>query len=691
MFCKLVLRNSKRSRKENGLFFSSLVVAITAFYIILSLSHQDVMRFLAEMESDAVNKLLNLIPVFYGATLVILFFLIYFASKFQLERRRHEFGVYLMMGMQRNKLFSMLLTEDLITSLTALVIGLPVAVVISELTSLITARSVGMGIIGHRFSFSMQAAAWTIFGFLTIKLLASLLLSGRICRQEIGSLLHPAPESDKKQHPAPVYGIMTLAGIGCLAAAYTLAIRGDAWRNLLSMAGTLFLGILGTFLLFMGMCYPIGLLAQRGNRGSGLRTFNLRQIQETVVNRSSSMAVCSLLMLAALCCFADGIAIANTRVDAAPRVMDYTFEDPEIRNNVDRVASILEKEGITAEFSDLFEIRAGHAKDAGGDDTMPMELEMDSVFQALEQMPQSETRDILLNNLGYQTSPYLIPLSDYNHLLSVAGLPQIQLGEDEVAVFMHPELDGDEQSRQYMDAVLEKRPEVSFGGQKLHMIGPMQNTNIVTDRAITISFALIVPDDMFDRYTQGEYKSHLNALLRPELLESEGMMIPYMRLNETLDALGVTYESYLQTTARQLFYMVASSYLTIYLAVIFLIVSNTIIGVQFLMGQQRAMRRYQTLVRLGTTHEMLCRSANQQVNWYFGLPIAVAVISSVFGIRALLSGLLPSGAQALISQIMAVSGVVLLGLCVIEWIYISAVKRSSERYLLTLMVPEREE
>ena len=40
MFCKLVLRNSRRSRKENGLFFSSLIVAITAFYIILSLSQQ---------------------------------------------------------------------------------------------------------------------------------------------------------------------------------------------------------------------------------------------------------------------------------------------------------------------------------------------------------------------------------------------------------------------------------------------------------------------------------------------------------------------------------------------------------------------------------------------------------------------------------------------------------------------------
>ena len=37
MFYDLVNRNSKQNRKENGLFFVSLIMAIVAFYIILSL------------------------------------------------------------------------------------------------------------------------------------------------------------------------------------------------------------------------------------------------------------------------------------------------------------------------------------------------------------------------------------------------------------------------------------------------------------------------------------------------------------------------------------------------------------------------------------------------------------------------------------------------------------------------------
>ena len=85
---------------------------LSPFYIILSLTHQDVMHFLKQIESDAVNKLFSMIPILYVATLFILFFLVYFSSSMQMERRKHEFGVYLTLGMQRSKLFLLLLLED---------------------------------------------------------------------------------------------------------------------------------------------------------------------------------------------------------------------------------------------------------------------------------------------------------------------------------------------------------------------------------------------------------------------------------------------------------------------------------------------------------------------------------------------------------------------------------------------------
>ena len=50
MFSELIRRNSKRNRQENTLYFVTMILTVTAFYIILALDHQDVMIFLKEME-----------------------------------------------------------------------------------------------------------------------------------------------------------------------------------------------------------------------------------------------------------------------------------------------------------------------------------------------------------------------------------------------------------------------------------------------------------------------------------------------------------------------------------------------------------------------------------------------------------------------------------------------------------------
>ena len=185
MFFRLVRKNGRKTRRENGIFFVSLIVSIIAFYIFLSLENQDVIVFLKTMESDAVQKLLALLPAFYGVSLFLLFFLVYFSGLYQLERRKYEFGVFLMLGMKRSRLFLLLLAEDVWNSLASLAIGIPIAVFLSEMISMITSKTVGLGIIGHHFTFSLDAVVLTAVGFAGIKLAAFALLSGRMVRKEI--------------------------------------------------------------------------------------------------------------------------------------------------------------------------------------------------------------------------------------------------------------------------------------------------------------------------------------------------------------------------------------------------------------------------------------------------------------------------------------------------------------------------
>lgn len=687
MFCKLIARNSRRNWKENSLFFSSLLISVIAFYIILSLPHQDVMRFLSQMESYAVDRLLTLIPVFYCMALCILFFLIYYASKYQLERRRHEFGVYLMLGMRRSRLFALLLTEDLGSSLLSLLLGLPAAVLLSELISLITARLVGIGIVGHQITFSWQAVLWTAAGFVLIKFAAFLILSGKISRQEIGSLLVDTPDGAGRPMHAPVYAASLPAGILCLSYAYFLAICGKAWAGIQQMGLTLLLGILGTFLFFLGLRTPMGRIARSGQSGRRLRIFHLRQIQELVIHRSHTLAVCSLLMLAALCCFGAGIAISRFYGDAAPHVLDYTFPDRETEHASTEVRQTLAAHHLDTRFSDLFEMKIGSIHTT---DDYEHAFQMEPVLAALQELPPSRDQEILLNNLSYGTYPHLISLDSYNHLRRAAGLPELELKEGEAAVYMDSEFTTHERN-QILDQVLETGLEVRLDQDTIRLIGPLQTTDVVTDRSITLSFALILPDDRFAYYTQGSCNVYLNGILAPDETSGNSLLQTISDLNQELDRIGLTYESYLRNIGRQLFYMVAASYITLYLAVIFLIVANTIIGVQFLMGQQRSDHRYRTLVRLGADYDTLCRSAGKQIYWYFGLPAGVAAFGSLFGVRALFAGLLSNRTRSSLSEMMIISAAVIFVLCVIEWIYILAVKRSSDHWLLTRMTPRREE
>lgn len=684
MFSELVKRNSRRSRRENGLFFASLLIAIIAFYIILSLSHQDVMVFLQRMESNAVNRLLTLVPVLYGLTLFILFFLVYYANRFQLARRRHEFGVYLMLGMQRRKLFGMLLAEDLRSSLIALAIGLPAAVLISEVISLVTARLVGLGIVGHRFALSLPAIGWTAAGFLAIKLLASLILSGKIVREEIGALLTETPEGTKRQRPAAVYAAALVLGAALLAGAYTFAIRGYAWSSLRYMAGTLALGLSGTLLLFYGLRVIIDRLARRGDRAGKLRVFNFRQVEETVIHRSGALAICSLLILAALCCFGAGVATARSS-RAETHTLDYTF--PTDSKSADAVRETLTAHGLDSAFSDIFEMRIGRVRTSTDYQNT---VKFPALQRTVDAMPASDERQQLQYLLEAASNPHLIALSSYNRLLTADGLPELTLAPDEAAVYCDSEVSSAENTA-LLDRLIADGAAVTIDGAPFTLVGQVQSVSVVTDRSITMLFALIVPDAAFDHYTQGDYDVYLDGVLAPSMTEGKSLMNAIADMNAQLDPLGLEYESYLQNLGRELFYIVAASYLTIYLAIIFLVVANTVIGVQFLMGQQKAARRYRTLVRLGAEHGTLCRAAKTQINWYFGLPVGVAAVSSVFGVRALFTGMLTAQAQRGMTDLMITAGAMILLLCVVEWIYMAAVKRSSSKYLLTLMAPEREE
>ena len=672
MFFKQVWRNAAKNRRGNGLFFGSLVIAIIAFYTLLSLDKQDVMRFLSKMESDAVQKLMALVPVVYVLSLFFVLFLVYFACKYQMDSRRREFGMYLMLGMRHSRLFAMLFCETLWSSLVSLLIGLPAALFLTEGISLTTAKLVGLGIIGHRFTFSIPAVFWTICGFVAVQLMSMLFLCIRISNLEPAQFLQP--DSAEKQESTPVRkGASYFAlGTALLAAAYALGAFSPVSFTL-TFPLLLLAGGAGTFLFYRGLGGFLGKRIRRKSKTSaGLTTFTGRQIQENVLYQYKTLTVSSLLLLMALSCISYGIGMVAGSGTASVRTTDFS-----IMGDESAVTAALQDPETGAMIAAAYPVYLSYT-DAPRD--------LSGLADAIAMLPPTDQRDNILENIS-GSCEYILSLASYNQMLAAMGREPVTLEDHELALYTSMSRGGAFNST--LDAALKNQASITVAGENYRLFPELFYDNIVADLAITLYTALIVPDGLFARIAVSPEPFCWNVHLSQSLTEELGLMQAIEKMDARLSATGLEYESYLSGIGRNLFYTVAASYLTIYLGVLFLLISNTVIGLKYLIQQRENKHRYVTLLMLGADRDSLYRSSRKQIQAFFSLVLGVAVMSSIFAILSLFKSFTRLQEGTSFTFVLALSAIALALFVLTEAIYLAIVQRAAYHEIKTLKVTDR--
>lgn len=684
MFYNFIKRNSRKIRKENGIYFTSLIVSIISFYVILSLGEQDVMLYLKTIESEAVSRLLLLIPVLYAVSLFFVFFLVYFANKYQLHLRNHEFGLYLMMGMRRRKLFVLLISETLWNGFIALIIGLPISLFLTEIISLATSKLIGMNIIGYQLRISWVGLSLTIIGFLIIQLIVVFILSFIMSRKEPVDFLNEQKEESQRVL-SPLWGSISLLsgsilflGAIFLCVAYGLAVLYLRDFNYVIFVLILFMGIIGTFILFRGLGSLLGLwIKRRGKSSRGLFVFTGRQLQENVLSQWASLAVSSLLILMAMISFVYGISTAINNSTTSTRTADFTFKGLE-----NEIVSTLSSDKLTTYVKAYYPMKLSHFRPSYSDEFQGEDVNAfswDGLEKTIAKQADSQEKNNLLNYLSSQDQPYLISVTSYNRLLhSINQLP-IQLENDEMALYSDEEFSF---SHELIKKALLSNPTVSIKERQYTLLSKLYTSNIVADRAITPSYALIVPDDLYGAFARSsDGTSYWNMVLHEDFVQEKGLMQAMYEVDELLATSNLDYESYLSSMGRQLFFTVAGSYTTFYLGIMFLIIANTVLGLKFLMQQKSTMHRYATVGMLGASVESLCSSAKIQIWLYFGLAIAVALSSSIFGIWSMITAFPNSISMNNGISIVVVTFIVFL---IFELCYIGMISRRSDQEIKKL-------
>lgn len=716
MFFKQIRRNAARNRKGNGLFFGSLVIAIVAFYTLLSIGEQDVMQFLSTVESDAVGKLLGMLPIVYAVSLFFVFFLVYFACRYQIDDRRQELGMYLMLGMKQSSLFVMLFGETLWSSLISLLTGLPAALFLTEGISLATARIVGLGILGHRFSISLSAVLWTVCGFVLVQLLSMLIICVSLSRTEPADFFRSGDA--KRQTVSSGTGSTIFFGLGLvfLLSAYYLGIfRLQTLSPAVMLAAVVF-GISGTFLLYRGLggflgrripglkgarkhfgtchdrngvpeCSVTGHdgkgIAEHSNTShdrkrapEGLRVFTARQVQENVLSQHRPLAVSSLLLMTALACISFGISMGLGR-SVSSRSVDFSLLGEEAQ-----IDFWLAQEDIREMIQDSYPLYLSHVKS----DYYENPEQAFDISELKAALSGIEAGGRISQNLyGIE---YVIAESSYNHILEDLGKEPLDLSNGHIALYSSLANDGDFGA--ILQEALQKHVSVSINDADYELLPALCYDNVVADQAITLYLGWIVPDDLYTQLAREPEEYCRNVRLRDDLVEELGLMQAVQKMDALLADTGIEYDSYLKGIGRNLFYTVAASYLTIYLGVLFWLIANTVIGLKYLIAQRRTRHRYEILTMLGADLPSMQRSVRKQIGLYFSLVLATALASSVAAIAAMFTSFarLPVGVP--MEKIAAIAGVALAVFALLETLYIRIVKRMACREIGQLEAARRQ-
>lgn len=691
MFFRLIYRNAKRSRQENLIYFATLVTAVASFYMILSLERQDVILYLRDFESMAVDRLFALMPILYGIALFLLFFLVLFANRYQLDRRSKEFGMYLMMGMRQRKLFALLLAEGLLTSLFALTIGTVIGGILAEMISLATSRLIGQGIIDHQPSFSLVAVAYTAVGFLFIQVLALLFLSVQLFNRELQQLLNGQVSKKQALGTTKTNSLTFVAGLIILIVAYYLALRYFWLVNNLMISLSVILGIIGTILLIRGLARLLNSLAMKTKQTQGLRIFTLRQLQENIANRAISVAVSSLLMMLSVMFLAEGAATILSSGDNLNR--DSSVYHFTLLGDNKEIEKVLTSAELAPYVDHLNPLTLGYNQTADQVDWSAFRKEIvdhlpegvvdpqvaePGVYNISTEIPEME------NILGLVDSQigYLITESGYNRILEASNQPTIQLTDDQVALYVNPTV-GHANQPELNQLLVENKdqPLLKLDGQQMRILPNLAMKDLVTDRSITIMAALVVKDTRFQQLVKVENReTYWNFRLPQTLIDRDGLMTPMKEANDLLNDKGFYVESYLQNFGRHLFYVVAGSYTMLYLAFLFLVIGCTVLALQFLTQLKQTKSRYKTLSFLGAKADQMQDSLKKQVASYFLFPLIPAMVSGTVGITAMKTYIrynadfLPSISNMLPFVLMMV-GTFLL----VQWVYAWAVYKTATR------------
>lgn len=124
MYFKLSFQNIKKSFKDYGIYFLTLLFGVAIFYMFNSLDSQQAMLKVSESTRKMIGLMIDMLGIVSVFVSIVLGLLIVYANKFLINRRKKEFGIYMTLGMGKRQISKIIILETIFVGIISLIVGI---------------------------------------------------------------------------------------------------------------------------------------------------------------------------------------------------------------------------------------------------------------------------------------------------------------------------------------------------------------------------------------------------------------------------------------------------------------------------------------------------------------------------------------------------------------------------------------
>ena len=624
MYFKVALNNVKKCFKDYSIYFLTLTLGVCIFYAFNSIGDQKAFLELGKSKNDIIKVIQELISQMSVFISCVLGGLILYANNFLVKKRKKELGIYMTLGMGKNKISKVLTYETALVGIISLAAGLVSGIIVSQGISAFTTKLFEVPLSNYKFLLSTDAILKTILYFGIIFILVMLFNTTVISKYKLIDMLTAAKKNEDIKIKNPILtAIIFFISLVVLGVAYKLILKVGLNPFNSMFFTSIILGILGTLLFFFSLSGFV-LYALQKNKNiylKGLNIFVLRQMNSKINTNFLSMTVISLILFFTISILSTGISFKNSLEDNIKSLtpfdvsISYRIEKDSKIKNIDEALNLL-----------------------------GFKFNSDAKIVSFNEyiLSNSNLKNLLKDNLENKRNAFYgadvpaINISSYNNIRNLRGEKKLNLADNQVLISSN-----NDDIKDALKKLIKNNSKIEINNKEYIIAnnsligsGKIIDESLENDSFRLNSITLIVPDNVVSNLEPDSNKIDVNFTKNSNENQQKlnELFNVYKSSNQINDnnSLTINTRNHLIEANNGLVILIV--FLGTYLGIIFLISSAAILGIQQLSEASDSIDRYKSLRRIGVSQKMINKSIFAQVSIYFGLPLVVALIHSFVAI-----------------------------------------------------------